>query len=49
MPALMQPKFVNIASRKVVQPKPVEPVAAAKKSAPSFLDYLRIALTGVAA
>ena len=50
MPAIMQPKTVNvpsrIAQRKMPLPKPAAQVAADKKPGKSFLDYLRVALSG---
>jgi hypothetical protein len=49
MPAIMQPKTVNVASlaaqRKAPLPKPATQVAAAKKPGKSFLDCLRLALS----
>ena len=48
MPAIIQPKTVNVTSlaaqRKAPLPKPAAQIAA-KKSGKSFLDYLRIALS----
>jgi hypothetical protein len=49
MPAIMQPKTVNVASLVAVRnaplPRPVPQVDAAKKPGKSFFDYLRIALS----
>ena len=49
MPAIMQPKTVNVASpaaqRKAPLPKPPAQAAADKKPGKSFLDYLRIAFS----
>ena len=41
-------KVAWLTPRKTMQPKPVSPTATAKK-APTFLDYLRIALSRGAA
>jgi len=49
MPAIMQPKTVNVVSlaalRNTPLPKPVPQVDATKKPGKSFFDYLRIALS----